>query len=98
MRLIRCLLYGFVDNSGRRRKSFEVLTGDQELEVSTATYRPEIEQSEHAKSVSNIVKHNTIQFNAIQCNTIQYNAMLYNTLQYNTIHYNTLYEIKITIQ
>ena len=94
MRLIRCLLYGFVDNSGRRRKSFEVLTGDQELEVSTATYRPEIEQSEHAKSVSNIVKHNAIQFNAIQCNTIQYNTIQCNTIHYNTTQYTTIHYMR----
>ena len=55
MRLIRCLLYGFVDyNSGKRMKSFDVLTGDQELEVRMATYGPEINQSQHAKSVSHI--------------------------------------------
>ena len=55
MRLIRCLLYGFVDyNSGKRMKSFDVLTGDQELEVRMATYGSEINQSQHAKSVSHI--------------------------------------------
>ena len=32
--------------------SFAVLTSDQELEVRTATYGPEIDQSLHAKSVS----------------------------------------------
>ena len=43
-RLIRCLLHGFVDYSGKRTKSFDVLTRDQELEVRTATYGPEIDQ------------------------------------------------------
>ena len=55
-RLIRCLLYGFVDYFGKRTKSFNVLTSDQELEVRTASYGPEIDQSEHAKSVSHIIK------------------------------------------
>ena len=56
-RLIRCLLYGFqfVDYFGKEKKSFDVLTGDQVLDVRTATYRPEIDQSEHPKSVSHIV-------------------------------------------
>ena len=44
-RLIRCLLYGFVDYYG-----FEM--GDRELEVRTATYVPGIDQSQQAKSVS----------------------------------------------
>ena len=48
-RLVRCLLYGFVDySSGKRVKSFEVLTGDQELEVRKATYGLEIDQSQIA--------------------------------------------------
>ena len=51
-RLIRSLLHGFVDNSGKRTKPFEVLVGDQELLVRTATYGPEIDQSQHVKSVS----------------------------------------------
>ena len=55
-RLIRCLLYGFVDYFGKRTKSFNVLTSDQELEVRAASYGPEIDQSEHAKSVSHIIK------------------------------------------
>ena len=42
-RLIRCLLYGFVDYS-----SFE-------LEVGTATYGSGIDQSQHVKSVSHIM-------------------------------------------
>ena len=37
-------------------KSFDVLTIDQELEVGMATYGPEIDQSQHAKSVSHIDK------------------------------------------
>ena len=37
-RLIRCLLCGFVVYSGKGTKSFDVLTGDQEPEVRTATY------------------------------------------------------------
>ena len=44
----------FLDYSGKGTKSFDVWTGDQELEVRTATYRPEIDQSQHAKSVSHI--------------------------------------------
>ena len=37
-------------------KSFDVLTGDQKLEVRTASYGPEIDQSQHVKSVSHIIK------------------------------------------
>ena len=55
-RLIRCLLYGFVDYSGKRTKLFDVLTSDQGLKVRTATYGPEIDQSQHAKSISHIIK------------------------------------------
>ena len=40
-----CLLYGFVDNSGKGTNLFEVLTDDCELEVRTATYGPEVNQS-----------------------------------------------------
>ena len=36
-------------------KSFDILTSDQELKVRTATYGPEIDQSQHAKSVSHIL-------------------------------------------
>ena len=50
-RLIRCLLYGFVDYSG-----FETVI--ERLEVRTATYGPEIDQSQHSKSVSHIIKLN----------------------------------------
>ena len=35
-------------------KSFDNLTGDQELEVHTVTYGREIDQSHHAKSISHI--------------------------------------------
>ena len=35
---------------------FDVLTGDQELEVRTATYGPRIDQSQHARSVSHITR------------------------------------------
>ena len=54
MRLIRYLLYGFVDYSGKGKKLSDVLTGDRELEVAvgTATYGLEIDQSQDAKSVS----------------------------------------------
>ena len=41
-------------------KSFDVLTSDKELEVRTVTYGPKIDQSQHAKSVSHILKYNTI--------------------------------------
>ena len=34
-----------------------VLKGDRELEVHTVTYGPGIDQSQHAKSVSHIIKH-----------------------------------------
>ena len=34
-----------LDYSGKGTKSFDTLTGDQELEVRTATYGPEIDQS-----------------------------------------------------
>ena len=40
---------------GIETKSFDVLTSDQELEVRTATYGPEIDQSQHVKSVSHII-------------------------------------------
>ena len=33
-KLIRCLLFGFFDYSGKTRKSFDVLTSDQQLERS----------------------------------------------------------------
>ena len=56
MRLIRCLLYGFVGSYGKRTKSFDVFTSDLELEVRTATYGVEIDQSQRAKSVSHIIK------------------------------------------
>ena len=36
-RLIRCLLYDFVDYSGKRTKLFDVLRSDQELEVRRPT-------------------------------------------------------------
>ena len=35
---------------------FQFWKGDQELEVHTATYGPAIDQSQHAKSVSHIIK------------------------------------------
>ena len=54
-RLVRCLLYDFVDYSGKRTKSFDVLRSDQELEVRTATYGPEIDQSQRTKSASHII-------------------------------------------
>ena len=46
----------FVDYSGKRTKSFDVLTRDRELEVRTVTYGPdhEIDQSLRAKSVSHM--------------------------------------------
>ena len=37
---------------------FDILTGDQELEVCMATYGPEIDQSQQAKSVSHIINKN----------------------------------------
>ena len=38
-----------------RSKTFDVLTSDQELEVRTVTYGPEIDQSQHAKAISHII-------------------------------------------
>ena len=38
---------------------FRFWKGDRELEVRTATYGPEIDQSQHVKSVSHIIKYNT---------------------------------------
>ena len=43
----------FIIYSEKGTKSFDVLTGDQELEVCTATYRPNIDQSQ--QSVSHII-------------------------------------------
>ena len=40
---------------GKGMTLFDVLTGDQELEVRMATYGPEIDQSQRAKSVSHII-------------------------------------------
>ena len=74
MRLIKCLLHSFVDYSGKGTKSFGVLTGEQELEVRTPTYGPEIGQSHHAKSVSYIIKHHII--------------LLYIILHYDTLRCN----------
>ena len=75
-RLRRCLLYGFVYYSGKGTKSFDVLTGDQELEVCTVTYGPEIDQSQHAKSVSHVINHYIC---TCYCKT--YNACIFNTQQ-----------------
>ena len=36
-------------------QSFDVLTSDQGLEVHMATYAPEIDQSQHMKSVSHLI-------------------------------------------
>ena len=44
---------------GKNKISFDVLTSDQELEVSTATYGPEIDQPQHMKSASHIIRYNT---------------------------------------
>ena len=52
MRLIRCLLYGFVNDSGKGMCSFDIF---RELEFHTATYEPEIDQSQHMKSVSHVI-------------------------------------------
>ena len=40
---------------GKEQNSFDVFTSDQELEVCTATYGPEIDQSQCMKSVSHII-------------------------------------------
>ena len=49
-------IYSIVDYSGKRTKSFDVLTNDQELEVRTATYGPGIGKPQCAKSVNHIIK------------------------------------------
>ena len=49
-------LLGSVGYSGKGTESFDVLKGDQELDVRTTTYGPETDQSQHAKSVNNIIK------------------------------------------
>ena len=50
------LLCGLVvDYSGKGTKSFDVLTGDQEIEVRTAIYGPKIDQSQQAKLVSHMI-------------------------------------------
>ena len=69
-KLTRCLLYGFVHYSRKRTKYFDVLTGDQELEVRTATYGPEITQSQHAKSVSHIIMHYIL----LYCDCLKYSC------------------------
>ena len=54
-RLIRCLLYGFVDYFQEKNEIIRVLTSDQELEVRTASYEPEINQTQRAKLVSHMI-------------------------------------------
>ena len=49
-RLMICLLYGFLDYSEKGTKLFDSLISDQELGVRTATYGPEFDQTQHAKS------------------------------------------------
>ena len=56
MRLIRCLLYGFVNYYRKGTKLFDILTDDKELEVRKVAYGLEIDQSQHPKSVSRIMK------------------------------------------
>ena len=45
----------FLTTPGMERNHLTFLIGDQELEVHTATYGPENDQSQHAKSVSHII-------------------------------------------
>ena len=52
-RLIRCLLYGFVDYSGKGTTSFRRF--DRACGPYGYRYGPEINQSQHAKSVSHII-------------------------------------------
>ena len=53
-----CRIHIPLDYSGKGTKSFDVLTGDQELEVRTATcYGPEIDQSQQAKSDGHVINH-----------------------------------------
>ena len=49
--IITTAIYISLDYYGKGTKSFDILTGDQELEVRTATNGPEIDQSQRAKSV-----------------------------------------------
>ena len=52
-----CLLYGFVDYSGKGTKKLTCsVTGYGEVEVRMATYGPGVDQSQDAKSVSHITK------------------------------------------
>ena len=52
---------------GKITKSFDVLTVDQELEVRLATYGPEIDQSQHVKSVGHIINHFIIWLTDFAC-------------------------------
>ena len=53
---VNCEMHSWQDFRVRKgTKSFHVLTGDQELEVRTATCGPEIDQLQHAKPVSHMI-------------------------------------------
>ena len=42
---------------GRKSRSFDILTSEQQLEVLTTTNGPEIDQSQHVKSVGHIINY-----------------------------------------
>ena len=46
----------------KKNELFDALKGDQELEVRTATYGPEIVQSQHEKSVIHITIHDEYRY------------------------------------
>ena len=64
------LLYGFINYSRKGTKSFDVLTSYQELEVRTATYGPEVDQSQHVKSVSQIINSHYLLDRAVHCQSL----------------------------
>ena len=47
----------FVNCFRNATKSFDILMGDQQLEIHIASYGPEIDQLQHVKSVSHIIIH-----------------------------------------
>ena len=74
---------------------FQFWKCDREREVRTATYGPGIDQSQHAKSASHIIKYSTGQnitviYNTIQCSKMKFYALLYYTILYYTILYYTI--------
>ena len=101
MRLIRCLLYGFVDYCGKGTKSFNDLTGHQDLEVHTATYGPEIDQSQHEKSFNHIIKAYTnavmLVFQSLGYNQPRSQGISLANLDKLTGSKNTLYSLAVAL-